>query len=227
MKYSKIQIDYYGALSALDNSIGQLRQLLVRYNISNNTMLWFTSDNGPEKRDPGVTAGLRGKKRSLYEGGIRVPGLIEWPDMIDKNRKTDFPVVTSDLLPTACDIVGVTPPSDRPIDGISILPFIKGEVTTRDSPMKWAYDIQRDNYHAAISDDQYKMVATYNERKITRTELYDLTKDPYEQTDIKGEMTDVHDKLKEDLEAWRLSVKNSAENVVKCTSKNDNISFFF
>ena len=221
--YSMKQIDYYGALSALDDSIGQLRQLLVKYNVSNNTMLWFTSDNGPEDNQPGVTAGFRGRKRSLYEGGIRLPGLIEWPSMVTKNRKTNFPVMSSDLLPTVCDIVGVKPPSDRPIDGVSILPFIKEEVTTRNSSMKWAYnvngDFDKNKYQAAISDDQYKLYAMYNNGEMSSAELYDLTKDPYEQTDIKDKMSDVHNKMKEDLEKWHKSIMNSAKNVVKCYSK--------
>ena len=219
MNYSMNQIDYYGAISALDDAIGKIRELLVKYNVVDNTMLWFTSDNGPEKRSPGVTAGFRGRKRSLYEGGIRLPGLIEWPAMISKNRKTDFPVMSSDLLPTACDIVDVSVPSDRPIDGVSILPLIKGETEKRNTSMKWAFNVHRNfdggPYQAAISDDQYKVYATYDHNKIT-TELYDLTKDPYEEKDIKDEIPDIHDKLRTDLENWRQSVKNSAINVVKC-----------
>ena len=223
--YSMQQIDYYGALSALDDAIGQLRELLVKYNVSDNTMLWFTSDNGPENNTPGVTAGFRGRKRSLYEGGIRLPGLIEWPNMITKNRKTAFPVISSDLLPTACDIVGAPVPSDRPIDGVSILPFIKGDVTTRNSSMKWAYNIggkfETKTYQAAISDDQYKLYAMYENGAMTDTELYDLDKDPYEEVNIKGKMQQVHDKMKTEYEAWLTSVKNSAKNVVKCDHKKE------
>ena len=216
--YTANQIDYYGALSALDDAVGKIRKLLVKYNIANNTMLWFTSDNGPEHGTPGVTAGFRGRKRSLYEGGIRLPGLIEWPAMITKNRKSDFPVISSDLLPTACDIVNVSVPSDRPIDGVSILPFLKGETSKRNVSLKWAYNVGGNfdgKYQAAISDDQYKVYATYNKNKVT-TELYDLKNDPFEKNDIKDKLSEVHDKLKSDLEDWRQSVKNSAVKVVKC-----------
>ncbi len=221
--YSMKQIDYYGALSALDDAIGGVRELLVKYNVSNNTMLWFTSDNGPESNQPGVTAGFRGRKKSLYEGGIRLPGLVEWPDMIKKNQKTDFPVMSSDLLPTACDIVNATIPKDRPIDGVSILPLIKGKATLRNSSMKWAYNIHGDfsgKYQAAISDDQYKLYTMYSGGDRSYSELYDLTKDPYEQDDIKDKMKTVHDKMVDELEKWRQDVKNSAKNVVKCYNKS-------
>ena len=87
--------------------------------IKNNTLFWFTSDNGPRKC--GSTNGLHGRKSSLYEGGVHVPGIIEWPDAISSNRVSQFPVVSSDLLPTVQDILDVEPNDDRPIDGISIL----------------------------------------------------------------------------------------------------------
>lgn len=219
MNYSQNQIDYYGALSALDDAIGKIRTLLVNYNVSNNTMLWFTSDNGPENGTPGVTAGFRGRKRSLYEGGIRLPGLIEWPAMVRKNRKTDFPVMSSDLLPTVCDILGTTPPTDRPIDGTSILPFLKGEATARNSSMKWAYNINGNfdsKHQAAISDDRYKLYTMYNKGVLTQTELYDLAKDPYEQNNLKDSLQDTAKKMKDELKEWHESVENSAKNVVKC-----------
>ena len=90
MKYSMEQIDYYGAISALDDAIGKIRELLLKYHVAHNIMLWFTSDNGPENSTPVVTAGLRRKKRSLYGA------------MISKNHKTDFSVMSNDLLSTSC-----------------------------------------------------------------------------------------------------------------------------
>ena len=100
-------IDYYGAISEMDDVIGKLRNLLQELGIKNNTLLWFSSDNGPEGLSPGVTNGLRGMKGSLYEGGVRVPSIIEWPDVISGNKISSFPVVSSDLLPTVCDILGI------------------------------------------------------------------------------------------------------------------------
>ena len=145
--YNPDQADYYGAITAMDGAVGRIRQLLQQYNISNNTMLWFTSDNGPEHDTPGSTAGLKGGKHNLYEGGIRVPGIIEWPAEITGNSVSDYPVVSSDLLPTVCDILGIDPPQDRPIDGTTLLPFIRGEVH-RNKSIGWEI-----NGMAALSGD--------------------------------------------------------------------------
>ena len=111
--YTSKQIDYYGTVSELDDAMGKLRKLLKDLDIKNNTLLWFSSDNGP--KSPGMTGGLRGRKRLLYEGGIRVPGMIEWPDVITSNKASSFPVVSSDLLPTVRDILGINPPDNRTI----------------------------------------------------------------------------------------------------------------
>ena len=215
------EIDYYGAITAMDDAVGQVRDTLKKFGLNSNTMLWFTSDNGPAKGTPGVTAGYRGRKAELFEGGIRLPGLIEWPDVIKSNKKSDYPVVSSDLLPTVCDILGVSPPSDRPIDGASILPFLKGEKSKRNASIKWAFNIRgnfKNEYQAAISDDQYKVYATYKDNKIVpvNTYLFDLLNDPFETKDLAHEKTDLFKSMKTDLENWRQNVIKSAKDKVKC-----------
>lgn len=221
--FSPTEADYFGAVSAMDAAMGKIRALLVKHGIQNNTMLWFTSDNGPERHTPGSTGGFRERKQSLYEGGIRVPGLVEWPAMISRNLKTDYPVMSNDFFPTVCDIVGIKPPSDRPIDGESLIPFIKGEVTARRTSMKWAFNFQRyfdgrSEYQAAISDNWYKLYARYRVKEATLTELYDLSVDPHEEEDIKfvAEGGEVHDRMKRELDAWLDSLQHSARDVVKC-----------
>lgn len=217
--YSMDDIDYYGAITAMDDAIGQLRQLLKSYNISDNTMLWFTSDNGPAGGTPGVTAGFRGRKGTLFEGGIRVPGIIEWPKMIKKNQKSDFPVVSSDFLPTVCDILGISPPTDRPIDGTSILPFLRGEQSTRNKSISWAYNIKGDfngTYNAVINGDRYKVYAEYHKGKIKTANLYDLVNDPFETKDLSTKEPAMFASMKAELEEWMQSVIKSATEVVKC-----------
>ena len=129
----------FAEISALDRAMGQLRQYLKREGLRSNTLLWYCGDNGvpPEGR---LTTPFRGHKGQLYEGGLRVPGIIEWPDRIPKHRVAYVNAVTSDMLPTICDLAGQPLPK-RPLDGISLKPVLEGVMTERPSPIFfWQYD---------------------------------------------------------------------------------------
>jgi len=206
-------VHYYGAITAMDEVIGLLRNLLQELGIKNNTLFWFTSDNGPTK--DGSTNGLRGLKRSLYEGGVRVPGIIEWPDVISSNRVSQFPVVTSDLLPTVQDILGVNHTGNRPIDGISILPFLKGRVENRTQPIfsafKLDYNIFQTKHRFSVTTDKYKLVG--DKRYRSRIELFDLEKDASESVDIRHTYPDIASQLLKQFEQWKESVKQSIKAV--------------
>lgn len=219
-KLSLNEIDYYGSISALDEAVGRVRQLLRVYNISDNTMLWFTSDNGPAKRSPGNTGGLRDRKGSVYEGGIRVPGIIEWPGIITSNRASNINAITSDFLPTLCDILEVSPPADRPLDGVSLLPHLRQQTEVRNESIKWAYKINYGNfngrYTAALLEDRFKVVAEYRRGNVTSAQLFDIDIDRGESNDISLENPDTLKKLLKDLEDWRLSVITSATKKVRC-----------
>jgi arylsulfatase A-like enzyme len=135
---------YYGEITAMDRAVGNLRQELRDLGIADNTLFWYTSDNGPQGPDdrrPGSTGGLSGRKGSLWEGGLRVPTIIEWPARIKSPRITDIPSNTSDFYPTVLDIAGVTVPNQpQPLDGVSLLPVIDGRTTERPQPMGfWQY----------------------------------------------------------------------------------------
>ena len=217
--YSLEEIDYYGSISALDEAVGQVRALLKQYSISNNTMLWFTSDNGPARGSPGSASFLRGRKGQLFEGGIRVPGIIEWPDYIQHNSATNYTVVSSDLMPTVCDMLDIQCPTDRPIDGQSIMPLIKGERNTRNSSVAWMYRVSDDfdsTYNATISGDQFKLLATYKKGKLDSAMLFDLLNDRSESWDISSKNPHVFTSMKNELEKWRKSVIKSATQEVKC-----------
>ena len=128
----------YAEITAMDRAMGQLRRALQNLRVAEDTLLWYCSDNGiPNKSGP--TANLRGAKGNLYEGGIRVPAIIEWPTVIRKPRISKMPCVTSDIMPTLLDLLGIDQP-DRPIDGISLRPLIEGKMTTRPQPIGfWKY----------------------------------------------------------------------------------------
>lgn len=134
---------YYGEITAMDRSIGRLRDELRQLNIATNTLLWYTSDNGPQgplrRNRPGSSGGLRDRKGTLWEGGIRVPAIIEWPARIPQQRITSVPANSSDIYPTLLDIVDVNVPGQpKPLDGISLLPWISGQ-TAADRPQPMGF----------------------------------------------------------------------------------------
>jgi arylsulfatase A-like enzyme len=199
---------YYGCITAMDEQIGRLRSELGVLGIDNNTMLWFCSDNGPEGDDnaPGRTKGLRGRKRSLYEGGVRVPGLLVWPEKIEHGRVTDLPCTTSDYLPTILDILGYQSGSgsERPIDGISLYPLINGQMIQRNSPIAFE---SRDQW--SLIGDRFKL---YSPDKGKSFELYDITTDPDESDNLAGRFPEQVNSMKAILEDWRESCQKSLKD---------------
>ncbi|MDA2939214.1 sulfatase-like hydrolase/transferase [Acidobacteria bacterium AH-259-A15] len=133
----------YAEITAMDRAIGRLRQYLKDEGLRENTLLWYCGDNGVPA-EASLTTPFRGRKGQVYEGGVRVPGVIEWPQRIAEPRVTDVNAVTSDMLPTLCDMAGLPLP-DRPLDGVSLKPLIDGEMTERPSPICfWSYNASQD-----------------------------------------------------------------------------------
>lgn len=125
---------FYGEITAMDRAIGHLRKEIRGMGIAGNTLVWYNSDNGAIP--VGSTGGLSGRKGDLEEGGIRVPGMIEWPARIPKPRTIQMPCGTVDIYPTLLNIVGVKVPHQvQPLDGVSLLPLIEGRMKKRDKPM--------------------------------------------------------------------------------------------
>ena len=209
------KINYLGATSSLDHAVGRVRALLKKLKVYNNTLLWFSSDNGPQSGQPGSTGGLRGRKGSVWEGGIRVPGIIEWPGVISENRKSSVPVVTSDFLPTIADIVGYNVSSDIILDGVSLLPLLKTANTHRDSNIKFAFHIKRGNlkskFTAAVVGEKYKYYAVFENGKIQSSYLFDLENDSGEKTDVSSTNPNVTISMKVELKDFLLSVTKSAK----------------
>ncbi len=129
----------YAEITAMDRAMGRLRRYLDDEGLRQRTLLWYCGDNGVPSSGRATTP-FRGQKGLVYEGGLRVPGIIEWPERIPEPRVTDVNAVTSDILPTICDLVG-QPLPDRPLDGISLKALIDGEMTERPEPICfWNYN---------------------------------------------------------------------------------------
>lgn len=129
----------YAEITAMDRAIGRLRDALAAMGTRDNTLLWYCGDNGTPSSGAAATP-LRGLKGGLYEGGIRVPGVIEWPARIESPRVTQVCSVTSDISPTLCAIAGAKAP-DRPLDGIDVSGLFDGSMTRRPEPIEfWLFN---------------------------------------------------------------------------------------
>ena len=197
------QRHYCGCLTAMDEQMGRLRKELRDLGIAENTMFWFCADNGPEhKTGPGSTGGLRGRKRSLFEGGVRVPGLLQWPARITKPRTTEVPCSTCDYFPTVLDPLGFKMKGQpEPLDGGSLLPLIEGKMTERPHPLGFESSGQ-----IALIDNRYKLIS---QNKGKTWMLFDLVADRSERKDLAAEKPEIVEKMKATLNAWRVSCKDS------------------
>ncbi len=208
--------DYYGEVIGIDRSMGALRAGLRELDIADNTLLLFCSDNGgwPNEQEPvkGSSNGpYRGRKGDMWEGGVRVPGIIEWPARIKTHIKTDVPVCISDIYPTLVDLLAIKDPRKTgPVDGISILPLIDGTMKTRPKPLGfWQYEDQSATFDGpkAWNDNRYKLVIP----KEDTLELYDILRDPSETKDIAAAHPAIVKRMKQELDAWHQSVRRSNE----------------
>ena len=138
---------YYANVTNMDKAVGRLMAALDELKLADDTLVLFTSDNGPETlnryrnawRSHGSPGPLRGMKLHLYEGGIRVPGIIRWPGHAAAGQVVREPVCGLDVLPTLCQLAGAKVPADRTIDGASFLPILGGDPIRRKSPLYWHY----------------------------------------------------------------------------------------
>jgi len=228
-KYPEKEQQYYGTVTATDAQMGRLRTELRTLGIADNTLLWFCSDNGPWPNNPGSTAGLRGHKGQLWEGGIRMPAILEWPAVIKHPRTTAVPINSEDFYPTILDYLAITMPHQPKLDGISLRPLIDGDgsaMPQRSHPMGFELGNM-----AAWMDDRYKLVAILQGpadgeegggkktkgrgkaagqwRPIEKLTLYDLLADPKEQHDLSTEKPDVLNSMRSSLESWRHSCQES------------------
>lgn len=175
---------YAGMISRMDRDVGRILDLLDELKLSDNTLVMFSSDNGPSP-EGGQTleffnsAGpLSGAKRSMREGGIRVPTIARWPGRIKPGRTSDHPSAFWDFLPTACEVAGIEPPGD--IDGISYLPELLGrtEAQKKHEYFYWIW---------AIRVGKWKL----HRRGKDRFVLYDLENDIAEKNDLAKKMPEV------------------------------------
>ncbi len=216
---------YGDAMMEIDWSVNEILKAVKSNKLDDNTMIIFTSDNGPWLNfgnHAGSTGGLREGKGTSFEGGMRVPCIIRWPGVIKEGLISNSLTSSIDIFPTLADVVNVKLPVQR-IDGLSLLPILHGDVTAQ--PRKEFYYYYRANSLEAVRMDNWKLVLAHPGRTYENFEmgmnghpgkvdenfpvkqsLYDLRRDPGERYDVQNQFPDIvkslqtlADKAREDL----------------------------
>ena len=207
---------WYGAISAMDQQVGRLRKSLKDLNIDKNTIVWFCSDNGPSYiHNYNSSGGLRGKKAELYEGGIRVPAILEWPAKLKSPFTSELPASTSDFYPTVLKACDVKLSSNQPVlDGVDIFSLLEGNESSRSDylffqsplPNRLKKDETGKYEQYAVIGNQFKLISMDNGDSF---QLYDLNQIDSEKNDVSQEHPDLVLKMKNALIDWRQSCRNS------------------
>lgn len=239
---------YYREIQLIDQQLGRLRAALREMDLADDTLLWYCSDNGGLVKE---RSGGRERKGSIYEGGLRVPSVLEWPAKYEP-KKVSVPAYSSDIYPTLLGIVGVTMPNQPRLDGVDLAKILAGKQTSRPAMGFWHKFtggqstwndriiralmeaqqagkpnpfperlLKNVNQFPKLPAGQYVGHAAWNAwpwklhriqtRGAVKVELYDLTEDPMEATDLSQEQPGRAKALRAELEAWQASVLNSLE----------------
>jgi len=192
----------YAMVTNIDDNIGRLLQKLDELKIANNTLVIFMTDNGPQQTR--YIAGMRGKKGSVYRGGVRVPFYIRYPALIKGEKDIETTAAHIDILPTLSQICNVQLPKERTIDGKSLLPLIRGEEVEwaqRELFFYWTRCYPELYNNMALQKGNFKIVGNTNyNAKVKEFELFNIKKDPYEQNNIVNKNIDIANDLKIELD---------------------------
>ncbi|HPA46332.1 MAG TPA: arylsulfatase [bacterium] len=196
----------YGMIENIDENVGRLLKRLDELNLRDDTIVIFMTDNGPQQSR--YTAGLRGLKTTVYEGGIRVPFFLRWPEIFRAGRKIERLAAHIDIMPTLLDLCGISSEDINPMDGTSLLPLLtgrRGAFPERTLYFQWHRgDVPELYRNCAAVSDKYKLV--------DGDELYDLLQDPAEQFNIANENADIVSRMRSGYEKWLLDVTQTHGN---------------
>ncbi len=183
---------YGDAVAEIDDSTGQILDHLRALGLAEQTLVLFTSDNGPERNTPGSAAPLRGTKHTVLEGGLRVPFIAWGPGRVPAARVCDEFVTTLDILPTLAQLTGAPPAPDRPLDGFDFSPILLGQKDARSSRTT-LYSLYgyKANRRESFREGSWKLHLT------AAPELYRLADDPSEATNVAAQYPDVVKRLAE------------------------------
>ncbi len=206
---------YGGTLTEMDKQIGNFLDKLKKEGVEKNTIVIFSSDNGPEDfyignashSGIGHAHPFRGRKRSIYEGGIRVPFIVKWPEDTPAGKVNNESVIGAvDFLPTICSIAGIEIPKNNSIDGEDMSAAIKGKEIRRSKPLMWEWGFKifghplHKSPQLAIREGDHKLLINPDR---SRVELYNIIKDPMEVDNIAKDHPELVKKLSKKVLDWK------------------------
>jgi len=232
--------DYHGTISQMDAAIGQLVEALKVHGHYDNTMIWYTHDNGAHTNGGGrpsgqlsAANGLRQCKASLFEGGIRVGGFVHWPNVINGHVETNHAGVTSDFLPTVMDILGLSHPHPEwHSDGMSLLPLLRGDISASTprrqgmgfrlgSSVVWQQDFGVEGVWKIIKKPNKGQCEVFSEPygSMASTQgpfLFNLTADPTESNDLCAALPDRCEAMTNSMQDFYDSIEYSRVHESEC-----------
>jgi len=206
---------YYGTVTALDRDVGRLLKRLDELGQAENTLVVFSSDNGPEDihirnathSGVGSPGPFRGRKRSLYEGGVRMPLIVRWPGHVPAGRVETESVLTAvDFLPTVCGLAGAAVPAGHVPDGEDASDVLLGKSRPRTRPIfwEWRFRVAGHTIHhspmLAVRDGPWKLLMNPDR---SRVELYNVPSDPSEVDNLASAHPEIVQRLAKPLLAWQ------------------------
>ncbi|MCC7334026.1 MAG: sulfatase-like hydrolase/transferase [Pirellulaceae bacterium] len=223
------EAQYFANVTNVDNAVGRLLEALTQQRLRDNTLIIFSSDNGPETlarykgatRCYGTPGDLRGMKLHTTDGGFRVPGIVNWPARIQTGQVVSTPISSLDFLPTFCELAGADSPTSVSMDGTSFLAVLDGQELVREKPLVWAYYNATNQSRVAMRDGKWKVLAKLDggrlpkmqnitseslpivaDAQLTDFEIYDLSVDVAEAHDLSAEQPAQAQRLAEKLKVF-------------------------
>lgn len=215
VKHKGAETIYYASVADVDRQFGRLLDELEKMGLTNDTLIVFSSDNGPEDihisnashSGVGSAGPFRGRKRSLYEGGIRVPYIVRWPGHVPAGRVDGDSVVAGvDFLPTVCRLAGVPVPERHALDGEDMSDVLAGRSRPRKTPLfwEWRFHVFGEPFHRspilAVREGDWKLLMNPDR---SRVELYDIPRDPTQLRNVADRHSDVVERLAKKVLAWQ------------------------
>jgi arylsulfatase A-like enzyme len=203
--------DYAAMVAAMDQAVGVVLDKLEELNLVDNTIVFYTADNGGLSTSEGQNTAntpLKAGKGWMYEGGIREPWIVKWPGITQAGSVVEDPVISTDFYPTILEIAGLDPRSEQHMDGMSLVPVLKQEAKLDRKAMYWHYphySNQGGRPASTIRMGDYKLIERFEDNSL---ELYNLAEDIGEENNLVGQahVKDIQDLMLYKLHTWRADV---------------------